>query len=87
MKFLLVSAAVLSIVCLVLAVFHWVHLRRDLKDGIKGIATQRPIWLEFPRAYTRRGRHHQRRLFVYLIVFIVLLILLIVFQGADVPSV
>lgn len=83
MKFLLVSAMVLSIVCLVLAVFHWVHLRRDLKKGAAGIARQRPVWLEFPRAYTRQGRHHQRRFFVYLAVFMVLLIVLLVTHGAD----
>jgi uncharacterized protein involved in cysteine biosynthesis len=83
MKFLLVCAMVLSIVCLVLAVFHWVHLRRDLKKGSTGIATQRPVWLEFPRAYTRQGRHHQRRLFVYLAVFIVLLIVLFIIHGAN----
>lgn len=80
MKFLLVSAMVLSIVCLVLAVFHWVHLRRDLKSGSKGMVTQRPVWGEFPRPYTKQGQRHQRRFFVYLVVFVVLLILLFVFQ-------
>ena len=33
MKFLLVSALVLSVVCLTLALFHWVRLRRDLNVG------------------------------------------------------
>jgi hypothetical protein len=82
MKFLLVSAMVLSIVCLALALFHWVRLRRDLKNGPREIVTQRPMWLEFPRAYTNQGRHHQRRFFVYVIVFVLLLIGLFVLHGA-----
>jgi hypothetical protein len=32
------------------------------------------MWLEFPRAYTNQGRHHQRRFFIYFIVFVILLI-------------
>jgi hypothetical protein len=87
MRFLLISAMVLSIGCLLLAVFHWVHLRRDLKKGSKDIVTQRPVWLEFPRAYTKQGQHHQRRFFVYIIVFVALLILLFVAYGADFSSV
>ena len=80
MKFLLISALVLSIACLVLAVFHWVHLRRDIKKQSTDIATQSPVWLEFPRAYTRQGRHHQRRFFIYFVVFLLLLVVLLVFQ-------
>ena len=87
MKFLLISAMVLSIACLLLAVFHWVHLRRDLKKESRGVATQRPVWLEFPRAYTRQGRHHQRRFFVYLVVFIALLVILFVTHGASSPGI
>ena len=84
MKFLLISALVLSIGCLVLALFHWGKLRRDLRDAPKGVTKQRPLWLEFPRAYTRQGRRHQRRFFVYLSVFVILLIVLLVFYGAGV---
>lgn len=87
MKFLLLAALVLSIVCLALALFHWMRLRRDLKDRHDGVATQSPMWLEFPRAYTRQGRHHQRRFFVYIVVFVVLLILLVVLHGAGVIGV
>ena len=83
MKFLLVSAMVLSIVCLGLALFHWIRLRRDLTNGPKNAVTQRPLWLEFPRAYTSQGRRHQRRFFVYFVVFVLLLIGLFVLQGAD----
>ena len=83
MKFLLVSAMVLSIVCLGLALFHWIRLRRDLKNGPLDAVTQRPMWLEFPRAYTKQGRHHQRRFFAYFIVFVVLLIGFFVLHGAD----
>lgn len=82
MKFLLISAMVLSIACLVLAIFHWRQLRRDLKDDSRGVANQRPLWLEFPRAYTRQGRHHQRRFFVYFIVFLVLIVVLLALHGA-----
>ena len=74
MKFLLASALVLSIVCLGLALFHWIRLRRDLKNSPAETVTQRPMWLEFPRAYTKQGRHHQRRFFAYFVVFIILLI-------------
>ena len=77
---------VLSIACLALALFHWVRLRRDLKDGSRDVVTQKPMWLDFPRAYTDQGRHHQRRFFVYLVVFILLLIGLFVFHGAGVVS-
>lgn len=84
MKFLLVSAMVVSVVCLVLALYHWVRLRRDLKGGPREAVTQRPIWLEFPRAYTSQGRHHQRRFFVYFIVFVLLLIGLFVLHGAGI---
>ena len=80
MKVLLISALVLSIACLVLAVFHWVHLRRDARKQSTDIATQSPVWLDFPRAYTRQGLHHQRRFFVYFVVFLLLLVLLFVFQ-------
>ena len=84
MKFLLVSAMVLSIVCLGLALFHWARLRRDLKSGANNAVTQRPIWLEFPRAYTKQGRHHQRRFFVYFIVFVVLLVGLFLLHGTGI---
>lgn len=84
MKFLLLSALVLSIACLVLALFHWGQLRRNLKDSSKGVSKQRPLWLEFPRAYTKQGRRHQRRFFVYLGIFVVLLIVLLVFYGTGV---
>ena len=86
MKFLLASAIVLSVVCLALALFHWVRLRRDLRNRSRGVVTQKPMWLDFPRAYTNQGRHHQRRFFVYLVVFILLLIGLFVFHGAGVVS-
>ncbi len=86
MKFLLASAMVLSVLCLALALFHWVRLRRDLKDGSRDVVTQKPMWLDFPRAYTNQGRHHQRRFFVYFVVFIVLLIGLFVLHGAGVVS-
>ncbi len=86
MKFLLVSAMVLSIVCLGLALFHWVRLRRDLKHGPGNVATQSPLWLEFPRAYTRKGRHHQRRFFTYFIIFVLLLIGLFVLLEAGIVS-
>ncbi len=81
MKFLLISALVLSVGCLVLALFHWVHLRRDLKEESQGVSQQRSLWLEFPRPYTRQGQRHQRRLFVYLAIFVILLIVLLVFYG------
>lgn len=81
LKLLLICAIVLSIACLVLAVFHLVHLRRDLKDGSRSISSQRPLWLEFPRAYTSQGRRHQRKFFVYLGVFVVLVIVLLVYDG------
>jgi len=84
MKFLLVSAMVLSIVCLGLALFHWARLRRDLKSGANNAVTQRPMWLEFPRAYTKQGRHHQRRFFVYFIVFVVLLVGLFLLHDAGI---
>lgn len=77
MNFLLICALVVSVVCLVLALFHWIHLRRDLGKGSTDVATQRPMWLDFPRAYTRRGIHHQRRFFVYLVAFVLLAILLL----------
>jgi hypothetical protein len=77
MTFLLICALVLSMACLVLAIFHWVHLRRDLAKGATDVATQRPLWLEFPRAYTRQGKHHKRRFFVYFVVFVALAILLL----------
>jgi hypothetical protein len=44
------------------------------------------MWLDFPRAYTNQGRHHQRRFFVYFIVFILLLIGLFVLHGAGLVS-
>lgn len=84
MKFLLVSAIVLSLVCLGLALFHWIRLRRDLKSGPREAVSQRPMWLEFPRAYTKQGRHHQRRFFTYFIVFVVLLISFFVLHGTDI---
>ena len=84
MKFLLVSAMVLSIVCLCLALFHWIRLRRDLHNGPNHAVTQRPLWLEFPRAYTNQGRHHQQRFFTYFVVFVVLLIGLFLLHGAGV---
>ncbi|NIW01011.1 MAG: hypothetical protein GWN21_02035 [Gammaproteobacteria bacterium] len=77
MKFLLICALVLSIVCLVLAVFHWTHLRRDIAKQATDIATQRPLWLEFPRAYTHQGKRHQRRFFAYFVVFVLLAIILL----------
>ncbi len=86
MKFLLASAIALSVVCLTLALFHWVRLRRDLKDGSRDVVTQKPMWLDFPRAYTNQGRHHERRFFVYFVVFILLLIGLFVLHGAGVVS-
>ncbi len=86
MKILLASAIVLSVVCLTLALFHWVRLRRDLKDGSRDVVTQKPMWLDFPRAYTNQGRHHERRFFVYFVVFILLLIGLFVLHGAGVVS-
>ena len=86
MKFLLVSAMVLSIVCLGLALFHWVRLRRDLKHGPGDMVTRQPMWLEFPRAYTRQGRHHQRRFFTYFIVFVLLLVGLFVLLEAGVVN-
>jgi len=82
MKFLLAAALVLSIVCFALALFHWVRLRRDLKNGPRDVATQRSMWLEFPRAYTSQGRHHQRLFFIYFVVFVLLLIGLFVVHGA-----
>ena len=81
MKFLLVSAMVLSVLCLGLALFHWLRLRRDLKHGSRDMVTRQPMWLEFPRAYTSQGRHHQRRFFTYFIVFVLLLIGLFVLLG------
>lgn len=84
MKFLLVAALVLSVGCLVLALFHWMHLRRDLKAGPKGVSKQRPLWLEFPRPYTSQGRRHQRRLFVYLAAFVILLVVLFVFYDTGI---
>ena len=86
MKILLVSAMVLSIVCLGLALFHWVRLRRDRKHGPENMVTQRPMWLEFPHAYTSRGRHHQRQFFIYFIVFVLLLIGLFVLVGVGAVS-
>ena len=86
MKFLLASAIALSVVCLTLALFHWVRLRRGLKDGSRDVVTQKPMWLDFPRAYTNQGRHHERRFFVYFVVFILLLIGLFVLHGAGVVS-
>lgn len=83
-EFLLICAMVLSVACLILALFHWLQLRRDLKNTSQGIASQRPMWLEFPRAYTRQGRHHQRRFFVYIAVFVVLAIVLFVLEGAGI---
>ena len=87
MKFLLASAMVLSIVCLCLALFHWVRLRRDLKRGTRDMVTHKPMWLEFPRAYTKQGRHHQRRFFIYFIVFLLLSIVLFALHGAGVVSI
>jgi hypothetical protein len=84
MKFLLVSAVVLSVVCLGLALFHWMRLRRDLNNGSTNAVAQKPLWLEFPRAYTNQGRHHQRRFFIYFVVFVVLLIGLFLLYGAGV---
>ncbi len=84
MRFLLASAIVLSVVCLALALFHWARLRRDLKDGSRSVVTQKPMWLDFPRAYTNQGRHHQRRFFVYFVVFIILMIGLFVLYGTGV---
>ena len=82
LKLLLICAIVLSIACLVLAVFHLVHLRRDRKSGSSAVSSQRALWLEFPRAYTSQGRRHQRKFFVYLAVFVVLIILLLVYKGS-----
>jgi len=84
MKFLLASAMVLSIVCLGLALFHWLRLRRDMKNSPTEVAKQRPMWIEFPRAYTNQGRHHQRRFFIYFVIFVLLLIALFVLHGAGV---
>ena len=83
LKILLIAAIVLSISCLVLAIFHLLHLRRDLKDGSSSVSTQRPLWLEFPRAYTTQGRRHQRKFFIYLAVFMVLVVVLLIFNGVD----
>jgi hypothetical protein len=77
---------VLSIACLLLALFHWLQLRRDRKNTSNGMVTQKPMWLEFPRAYTKQGRHHQRRFFVYIVVFVVLLIVLFTVKGAGIMS-
>ncbi len=86
MKILLASALVLSIICLGLALFHWMRLHRDRKAEARGVVTQRPMWLEFPRAYTNQGRHHQRRFFVYFVVFVLLLIALFVVYGTGLVS-
>ena len=86
MRFLLISAMVLSIACLILALFHWLQLRRDRKNTSNGMVTQKPMWLEFPRAYTKQGRHHQRRFFVYVVVFVVLLIVLFAVKGAGIMN-
>jgi len=72
MKLLLVSVLVLSIVSQALAFFHWLRLVRDPNDGPENTVTQRPLWLEFPRAYTSQGRHHQRHFFIYFVVFVLL---------------
>jgi len=81
LKLLLICAIVLSIACLVLAVFHLMHLRRDEKDGSHAVSSQRPLWLEFPRAYTGQGRRHQRKFFIYLAVFLVIVVLLVLSNG------
>lgn len=81
LKLLLISAVVLSIACLVLAVFHLMRLRQDRKDGSRAVSSQRPLWLEFPRAYTSQGRSHQRKFFVYLAVFLILIVVLLVSDG------
>lgn len=81
LKLLLICAIVLSIACLVLAIFHLMHLRRDRKGGSPAVSAQRPLWLEFPRAYTSQGRRHQRKFFVYLAVFMVLVIVLLFSNG------
>lgn len=86
MKFLLIAAMAVSVGCLILAVFHWLKLRRDLKNRSEGIAVQKPLWLEFPRAYTKQGRHHQRRFFVYVIAFFVLLVVLFAAQAGGMMS-
>ena len=82
LKLLLICAIVLSIACLVLAVFHLIHLRRDRRSDSQAVSAQRALWLEFPRAYTSQGRRHQRKFFLYLAVFIVLVIVLMVYNGA-----
>ena len=76
LKLLLISALALCLVCLGLAVYHWTRLSRDRKRSDKDVVSQRPVWLEFPRAYTNQGRRHQRRFFVYLVVFVLLFIML-----------
>lgn len=86
LKVLLIAAFGLSLVSLVLALYHFLRMRQDSGRAPGEAVTQRPLWLEFPRAYTHHGRHHQRRFFTYFFVFVVLLIVLLVIQKSGVGA-
>jgi heme/copper-type cytochrome/quinol oxidase subunit 4 len=86
LKFLLIAAFGLSLVCLLLALYHFLRMRQDAKRAPQEVVTQRPLWLEFPRAYTHQGRRHQRRFFTYFVVFVVLFITLFVIQEVGIGA-
>ncbi|MDX1434269.1 MAG: hypothetical protein R3286_17645 [Gammaproteobacteria bacterium] len=86
LKILLIAAFGLSLVCLVLALYHFLRMRQDATRAPEESARQRPLWLEFPRAYTLQGRRHQRRFFGYFVVFVVLFIALFLIDKAGITG-
>lgn len=86
LRLLLIAALGLSLVCLLLALYHFLRMRQDTGRGPEGAASQRPLWLEFPRAYTHQGKRHQRRFFTYFVVFTVLLIALFFIQEVGIGT-
>ena len=76
LRILLLAVFGLSLACLVLALYHYLRMRQDARRAPEESVTQRPLWLEFPRAYTQQGKRHQRRFFAYFVVFVVLFVAL-----------
>jgi hypothetical protein len=81
LKVLLVSSFVLAGVCLALAVYHYVRVRRDARGRGEGMVSPTPLWGVFPQPYTARGRRHQRLFYAFFAVFVVLCVVLLAGGG------
>jgi len=82
LNLLLVSSFVLAVVCLVIAAYHFVRVRRDARGRTEGVVSSTPLWGVFPQAYSARGRRHQRLFYVFFAAFVVLCVVLLAGRGA-----